>query len=111
MGNIKFPHAEPFCIFYVLVRNTSPPWKVLVDRTQKAGEKLLDKSLPFGRKEKFDISHAYLHGRDPSPPRNRALFNFMNQACGRYINNQQKKCVYREFIHIITISIFFSLIY
>ena len=40
--------------------------KVLVDRTQKAGDKLLDKSLPFGSKEKFDISHAYLHGRDPS---------------------------------------------
>ena len=65
--------------------------KVLVDRTQKAGDKLLDKSLPFGSKEKFDISHAYLHGRDPSSPRNRALFNFMNQACGRYINNQKTK--------------------
>ena len=58
--------------------------KILVERTQKAGDKLIDKSLPFGPKEKFDISNAFLHSKETSAPKNRALFNFMNQACGRY---------------------------
>ena len=58
--------------------------KFLVERTQKAGKKLIDKSLPFGPNDKFDTSNAFLHGKENSAPRNRALFNFMNQACGRY---------------------------
>ena len=56
--------------------------KILVDRTQKAGDIVIDKSIPSGPNEKFDISNAFLHGKETSAPRNRALFHFMNQACG-----------------------------
>ena len=58
--------------------------KILVERTQKAGDKLIDKSLSFGPEEKFDISNAFRHSKETLAPKYRALFNFMNQACGMY---------------------------